>query len=131
MYGCCRVGTFIVYLMLFCFNKLPQKGILPSVWPISSSACYRYFSDGMTSKTKTLLGKTPPRSHETAKPVHIQKLESAVDVRPFVTQVEKFLNSDGISDSDDDSDKSIVNETAKGDKSIRGVRTTKKGTIQF
>lgn len=82
------------------------------------------------SKTKTLLGKPPLRNVETAKPVHIQKLESAVDIRPFVTQVEKFLNSDGITDSDDESDKSTTTETAKGDKSIRGVRTTKKGNIQ-
>lgn len=83
------------------------------------------------SKTKTLLGKTPLGNHETAKPAHIQRLESAVDIRPFVTQVEKFLNSDGVTDSDDDSDKSTVNETAKGDKAIRGVRTTKKGKMQW
>lgn len=83
------------------------------------------------SKTKTLLGKTPLKNHDSAKPVHIQRLESAVDIRPFVTQVEKFLNSDGITDSDDESDKSIVNETAKGDKSIRGVRTSKKGKMHL
>lgn len=81
------------------------------------------------SKTKTLLGKAPQRNRAIAKPVHVQRLETAVDIRPFVTQVEKILNSDGVSDSDDDSDKSTPNNTAKGDKSIRGVRTTKKGKI--
>lgn len=83
------------------------------------------------SKSKTTLGKTPLRNHEPAKPAHIQRLESAVDIRPFVTQVEKFLDSDGVTDSDNDSDKSNANETAKGDKTIRGVRTTKKGKMQW
>lgn len=31
MCGCCCVVTFIVYLMLFCFNKFPKKDVLPSV----------------------------------------------------------------------------------------------------
>lgn len=84
----------------------------------------------MMPKSKSLLGKPTLKNHEAAKPAHIQRLESAVDIRPFVNQVEKFLNSDGVSDSED-SVKSISNEPAKGDKSIRGVRTTKKGKTQW
>ncbi|CAH0731987.1 unnamed protein product, partial [Brenthis ino] len=53
-------------------------------------------------------------------------LEAALDIRPFVNQVERILNSDGGSDSDDDSDaKSMANEMSKGDKDMHGVVTTK------
>lgn len=82
------------------------------------------------SKTKTLQAKASLQSHDTAKPLHVQRLESAVDIRPFVSQVEKFLNSD-VSDSDDDSDKSTPNGTAKGDRYIRGVHTARTGKIPW
>ncbi|XP_026735915.1 chromatin-remodeling ATPase INO80, partial [Trichoplusia ni] len=76
--------------------------------------------------SEKLVGKTVLKRHEVARPVHIQRLEASLDVRPFVSQVERILNSDGASDSDDDSDaKSIGNEMSKGDRMIHGVVTTK------
>ncbi|XP_072933681.1 chromatin-remodeling ATPase INO80 [Epargyreus clarus] len=75
---------------------------------------------------KSVVGKTVLKRHEVAKPLHIQRLEAALDVRPFVDQVERILNSDGGSDSDDDSDtKFMGNEMSKGDKIMHGVVTTK------
>ncbi|KAH9643982.1 hypothetical protein HF086_004243, partial [Spodoptera exigua] len=76
--------------------------------------------------SEKLVGKTVLKRHEVARPVHIQRLEAALDVRPFVGQVESILNSDVASDSDDDSDaKSFGNEMSKGDRMIHGVVTTK------
>ncbi|KAJ0172326.1 hypothetical protein K1T71_012299 [Dendrolimus kikuchii] len=76
--------------------------------------------------SEKLVGKTILKRHEVAKPVHIQRLEAALDVRPFVAQVEKILNSDGPTENDDDSDtKSTYNEMSKGDKLVHGVVTTK------
>lgn len=73
-----------------------------------------------------LVAKTVLKPHEVAKPLHIQRLEAALDVRPFVAQVERILNSDGPSDSGDDSDtKSTFNELSKGDRLVHGVVTTK------
>lgn len=76
--------------------------------------------------SEKLVGKTVLKRHEVARPVHIQRLEAALDVRPFVGQVESILNSDVASDSEDDSDaKSFGNEMSKGDRMIHGVVTTK------
>ncbi|KAG6451472.1 hypothetical protein O3G_MSEX007172 [Manduca sexta] len=73
-----------------------------------------------------LVGQTVLKRHEVARPVHIQRLEAALDVRPFVCQVERILNSDGPSESEDDSDsKSVSNEMSKGDRLVHGVVTTK------
>lgn len=78
--------------------------------------------------SEKLVGKTVLKRHEVARPVHIQRLEAALDVRPFVGQVESILNSDVASDSEDDSDaKSFGNEMSKGDRMIHGVVTTKQG----
>ncbi|XP_060806009.1 chromatin-remodeling ATPase INO80 isoform X2 [Amyelois transitella] len=75
---------------------------------------------------KSGVGKTSLKRHEVAKPVHIQRLETALDIRPFVSQVEKILSMDDGSESDDDSDtKSIINEMSKGDRIIHGVVTNK------
>nr|XP_026497492.1 chromatin-remodeling ATPase INO80 isoform X2 [Vanessa tameamea] len=75
---------------------------------------------------KSMVKKTILKRHEVARPIHIQRLEAALDIRPFVNQVERILNSDGGSDSDDDSDsKSMVNEMSKGDQDMHGVVTTK------
>ncbi|CAK1545627.1 unnamed protein product [Leptosia nina] len=74
---------------------------------------------------KSSLGKSVLKRHEVARPVHLQFLEAALDIRPFVNQVEKILNSDGDSDSDDSEILSIGNEVSKGDKVIDGVVTTK------
>lgn len=77
-----------------------------------------------------MVSKTVLKRHEVARPIHIQRLEAALDIRPFVNQVEKILNSDGGSDSDDDSlGKSMPNEMSKGDKDMHGVVTTKQGMI--
>ncbi|XP_073959582.1 LOW QUALITY PROTEIN: chromatin-remodeling ATPase INO80-like [Choristoneura fumiferana] len=73
-----------------------------------------------------VVGKPSLKRHEVAKPIHLQRLEAALDIRPFVNQVEQILNSDGGSDSDDDSDgKSMGNEMSKGDRVVHGVVTTK------
>lgn len=86
-----------------------------------------YFQQKMSEKS--LMRKTALKRHEVARPIHIQRLEAALDIRPFVNQVERILNSDGGSDSDDDSDgKSMVNEMSKGDQDMHGVVTTKQGT---
>nr|XP_032522250.1 chromatin-remodeling ATPase INO80 isoform X1 [Danaus plexippus plexippus] len=75
---------------------------------------------------KSLVGKTALKRHEVARPIHIQRLEAALDIRPFVNQVEGILNSDGDSDSEEDSDgKSMANEMSKGDKDMHGVVTTR------
>lgn len=80
--------------------------------------------------TENLVGKPVLKRHEAAKPVHIQRLEAALDVRPFVAQVEKILNLDEDSESDDDSDaKSVNNEMSKGDRIVHGVVTTKQGRV--
>lgn len=77
---------------------------------------------------KPVPGKAMLKRNEVARPVHIQRLEAALDVRSFVNQVEKFLHSDGGSNSDNDSDaKSIGNEMSKGDRIMHGVVTTKQG----
>ncbi|XP_048477977.1 chromatin-remodeling ATPase INO80 [Plutella xylostella] len=73
-----------------------------------------------------LVGKTELQRQEVARPLHIQRLEAALDVRPFVSHVEKILNSAGDSGSEDDSDaKSTGNEMSKGDRILHGVVTTK------
>ncbi|CAG9793458.1 unnamed protein product [Diatraea saccharalis] len=75
---------------------------------------------------KTVVGKSVVKRHEVARPVHIQRLEAALDIRPFVSQVERILNSEDETESEDDSDaKSIGNEMSKGDKIVHGVVTTK------
>lgn len=77
---------------------------------------------------KAVVGKAVLKRHEVAKPVHIQRVEAALDVRPFVSQVETILKSEVNSDSEDDSDaKSTNNEMSKGDKLVHGVVTTKQG----
>lgn len=79
---------------------------------------------------KSLVGKTALKRHEVARPIHIQRLEAALDIRPFVNQVEGILNSDGDSDSEEDSDgKSMANEMSKGDKDMHGVVTTRQGNL--
>ncbi|KAL4717058.1 hypothetical protein ACJJTC_016945 [Scirpophaga incertulas] len=79
----------------------------------------------MTEKT-VVTGKAILKRHEVAKPVHIQRLEAALDIRPFIRQVEKILNSEEEADSEDDSEtKSMCNEMSKGDKLVHGVVTTK------
>ncbi|XP_063529749.1 chromatin-remodeling ATPase INO80 isoform X1 [Cydia strobilella] len=73
-----------------------------------------------------VVGKPSLKRHEVARPVHVQRLEAALEIRPFVNQVEQILNSEGGSDSDDDSDgKSMGNEMSKGDRVVHGVVTTK------
>lgn len=90
-----------------------------------------FFSEIEMSE-KSVVGKTVLKRHEVARPIHIQRLEAALDIRPFVNQVERILNSDGGSDSDDDSDgKSMANEMSKGDKDMHGVVTTKQGMLNF
>ncbi|KAM3961158.1 LOW QUALITY PROTEIN: chromatin-remodeling ATPase INO80 [Aphomia sociella] len=75
---------------------------------------------------KSTVGKTTLKRHEVARPIHIQRLEAALEIRPFVNQVKRFLNLEDGTDSDDDSDaKSVVNEMSKGDRIIHGVVTTK------
>lgn len=81
--------------------------------------------------SEKLVGKAVLKRHEVAKPVHIQRLEAALDVRPFICQVEKILNSDGTSETDDDSDKSMINEMSKGDRLVHGVVTSKQGICIF
>lgn len=82
--------------------------------------------------SEKLVGKTVLKRHEVARPVHIQRLEAALDVRPFVCQVERILNSDEASESDDDSDaNSLVNEMSKGDRMLHGVVTTKQGIYLY
>lgn len=94
------------------------------------SAIYLKLLSGIRRMSEKLVGKTVLKRHEVAKPVHIQRLEAALDVRPFVAQVEKILNSDGPPENDEDSDtKSIYNEMSKGDKLVHGVVTTKQGEI--
>lgn len=76
--------------------------------------------------SEKLVGRTVLKRHEVAKPIHIQRLEAALDIRPFVSQVERILNSDVASDSNDDSDsRSISNDMSKGDRMLHGVVTTK------
>ncbi|XP_053615593.1 chromatin-remodeling ATPase INO80 isoform X2 [Plodia interpunctella] len=75
---------------------------------------------------KAGVGKSSLRRHEVARPVHIQRLEAALDIRPFVNQVERILSMEDGSESDEDSDtKSIINEMSKGDRIIHGVVTNK------
>ncbi|KAL0868568.1 hypothetical protein ABMA27_008036 [Loxostege sticticalis] len=75
---------------------------------------------------KAVVGKSVLKRHEVARPVHIQRLEAALDVRPFVSQVERILNSEDETDSEDDSDaRSTSNEMSKGDRLVHGVVTTK------
>lgn len=77
-----------------------------------------------------LPGKGPAKKPQIAKPVHLQRLEAALDVRPFVNQVERILNSEVGSESAEDSDCKVTgNEISKGDKIIHGVVTTKQGII--
>ncbi|GBP42676.1 Putative DNA helicase Ino80 [Eumeta japonica] len=75
---------------------------------------------------KPMVAKTTLTKHEVARPLHIQRLEAALDIRPFVGHVEKILNSDDGSDSDNDSDaKATVHEMSKGDRLVHGVVTSK------
>lgn len=93
---------------------------------------YRVSYSGLDIMSEKLVGKTVLKRHEVARPVHIQRLEAALDVRPFVCQVERILNSDEASESDDDSDaNSLVNEMSKGDRMLHGVVTTKQGIYLY
>ncbi|XP_059051639.1 chromatin-remodeling ATPase INO80 [Achroia grisella] len=74
---------------------------------------------------KSAVGKTTLKRHEVAKPIHIQRLEVALDVRPFVDQVKRILNLEDGTESEDDSDSKSANELSKGDRVIHGVVTTK------
>ncbi|VVC95066.1 unnamed protein product [Leptidea sinapis] len=75
----------------------------------------------MSKKSGVL--KRVMKKHEVALPIHMQRLEAALEVRPFVDQVEKLLNSDSESVSSEASE--IVSVGKKGDKIIYGVLTTK------
>ncbi|KPJ17900.1 Putative DNA helicase Ino80 [Papilio machaon] len=74
---------------------------------------------------KSVAGKTVLKPHEVARPLHLQRLEAALDIRPFVNQVERILNSDGGSCSEDDSDSIFEKEMGRGDKLLHGIVTTK------
>ncbi|CAH2054745.1 unnamed protein product, partial [Iphiclides podalirius] len=74
---------------------------------------------------KSVVGKTVLKPHEVARPIHIQRLEAALDIRPFVNQVENILNSDGGSDSEDSVAKAFENQLTKGDRIMHGIVTTK------
>lgn len=79
---------------------------------------------------KSSVTKSGLKKRDVAVPLHIQRLEAALDIRPFVSYVEKFLNSDGGSETDDDSDSQTKeNEMSKGDKAVHGVVTTKQGLV--
>lgn len=75
---------------------------------------------------KPLVAKTVLKRHEVAQPLHIQRLEAALDLRRFVTQVEHVLNSDGGSESDE-SDVKSINELSMGDRFVHGIVTSRKG----
>lgn len=80
---------------------------------------------------KSVVGKTVLKPHEVARPIHMQRLEAALDIRPFVNQVENILNSDGGSDSEDSDAKGFENELTKGDRILHGIVTTKQGKNYF
>lgn len=74
-----------------------------------------------------MVGKTVLKRNEVAKPLHIQRLEAALDLRLFVNQVEKALHSESDNDSEDSDEKSTDNEISKRNRVIRSI--TKQGTV--
>lgn len=77
---------------------------------------------------KSIGNKSTLKKHEVAKPLHVQRLEAAMEIRPFVDQVEKLMNSDGSDNDDDDIDiTSLGKSQCKDDKKGRKSASTKKG----
>lgn len=93
---------------------------------------YTSFLGLATMSEKSVAGKTVLKPHEVARPIHLQRLEAALDIRPFVNQVENILNSDDGSCSEDDSDSNILEkEMSRGDKLMHGILTTKQGKLSI
>nr|CAD7459848.1 unnamed protein product [Timema tahoe] len=74
--------------------------------------------------------QTVAPSREMAKPLHIQQLENALDVRPFLAYVEHIINTPITDESSSDSDfESRLNEDelVKGSRIINGIKISKDG----
>ncbi|CAG2057841.1 unnamed protein product [Timema podura] len=72
--------------------------------------------------------QTMAPSREMAKPLHIQQLENALDVRPFLAYVEHIINTPITDESSSDSDfESRLNEDelVKGSRIINGIKISK------
>nr|CAD7431166.1 unnamed protein product [Timema monikensis] len=72
--------------------------------------------------------QTMAPSREMAKPLHIQQLENALDVRPFLAYVEQIVNTPITDESSSDSDfESRLNEDelVKGSRIINGIKISK------
>lgn len=77
---------------------------------------------------KPSAGLRASKKNELAKPLHIQRLEAALDIGPFMSYMNKVLRKDNSSDSDTGSDSHLTEEEmCQGDKIIHGVVTTKEG----
>lgn len=74
-------------------------------------------------------GLRASKKNELAKPLHIQRLEAALDIGPFMSYMNKVLGKDNSSDSDTTGSDSHLTEEemCQGDKIIHGVVTTKEG----
>lgn len=67
-----------------------------------------------------------------AKPIHIQRLESSLDVGPYLSYAKNLLTQ-SLSDSEDDSDsdfQEVPEDLIYGDKLVHDVVTTKEGNFR-
>lgn len=84
------------------------------------------FSFRTMTETKIPSGFLPGQS--LAKPLHLQRLESSLDMRPFMNYAQSVLSQRLTSSesSDSDSDNETVNP---GDKYYNGIKTSKIGLL--
>lgn len=69
------------------------------------------------------------RKDDIAKPLHLQRLEAALDLRPFMSFMDKVFEKDESAKEDSSSEDSQISEDdlSQGDKIMHGVVTTKDG----
>lgn len=72
---------------------------------------------------------TTLRKNDIAKPLHLQRLEAALDIRPYMNYMDKIFKNESSSENHDSSNGSEISdeELSQGNKIIHGVVTTKEG----
>lgn len=71
--------------------------------------------------------KTLTNGQSLANPLHIQRLETSLDMGPFMTYAHKVLSHPLTSTEDSESDDESSELPGPGDKYIQGALTSKKG----
>lgn len=69
------------------------------------------------------------RKNDIAKPLHLQRLEAALDIRHYMNYMDKIFEKEPSSDGESSSEDSQISDDdlSQGNKIVHGVVTTKEG----